>query len=64
MNLGLSENLVFLGAIANDLGVSYCAISRAVFLRCFLALSLVSEFAHVVLLDLKLNDTRATAISK
>jgi len=38
--------------------------SCAVFLRCFLALSLVSEFAQVVLLDLKLNDTRATAISK
>ena len=36
----------------------------ALFLALFLALSLVSEFAQVVLLDLKLNDTRATAISK
>ena len=37
----------------------------ALFLALFSSLvSLVSEFAQVGLLDLKLNDTRATAISK
>ena len=30
----------------------------------FLALSLVSEFARIVLLDFKLNVTRTTAVSK
>ena len=34
------------------------------FSRCFLALSPVSGFALIVLLDFKLNDTRATAISE